>query len=100
MTFLIVFLTAFYMPFIYVCFTSGILGRLSCHGKKQSQTILTIESIIKLLAASTFMIDFFCKSMASSNFCDDRKSAINLLTSFKAFRKESNLNDIFNALCT
>ena len=100
MTFLIVFLTAFYWSFIYVCFTSGILGRLSCHGKKHSQTILTIESIIKLLAASTFMIDFFCKSMVASNFCDDRKSTLNLLTSFKAFRKESNLNDIFNAPCT
>ena len=28
------------------------------------------------------MIDFFCKSMAASNFCDDRKSALKLLERF------------------
>ena len=85
MRFLIVFLTAFYWPFIYVCFTSGSLGRLSCHCKKHSQTILTIESLIKILAASTCMVDFFCKIMVASNFCNDKKSALNLLTSSKAF---------------
>ena len=31
---------------------------------------------MKILAASTCMIDFFCKSMAASNFCDDGKSAL------------------------
>ena len=43
--------------------------------EKHSQTIFTIEILIKILAASTCMIDFFCKSMAASNFCDDSKSA-------------------------
>ena len=46
-----------------------------CHGRKHSQTIFTIEILIKILAASPCMIGFFCKSMAASNFCDDRKSA-------------------------
>ena len=32
------------------------------------------EILVKILAESTWMIDFFCKNMAASNFCDDRKS--------------------------
>ena len=36
----------------------------------------TIEVLNKILAASTCMIDFFCKSMTASNFCDERKSAL------------------------
>ena len=55
-----------------------LLSRLSCHGRKHSQTIFTIEIFIKILAASTCMIDFFCKSMAASNFCDEKKSAFRL----------------------
>ena len=49
------------------------LSRLSCHGRKHSQTIFTIEILIKILAASTCIIDFFCKSMR-----DKRKSAFRL----------------------
>ena len=30
--------------------------------------------LIKILAASTSMIDFFCTSMTASNFWDDKKS--------------------------
>ena len=44
--------------------------------QKHSRTIFAIEILIKMLAASSCMIDFFCKSMAASNFCDDRKSAL------------------------
>ena len=79
-----------------------VLSRLSCHGRKHSQTIFTIEILIKILAASTCMIDFFCKSMAASKFCDERKSALrrrqsestkeNLLTGL------SDLSSIENAL--
>ena len=58
------------------CTHGEVLSRLSCHGRKHSQTIFTIEIPIKILAASTWMIDFFCKSMAASNFCDERKSAL------------------------
>ena len=50
-----------------------------CHGRKHSQTIFTIEILIKILAASPCMIGFFCKSMVASNFCDDRKSALRSL---------------------
>ena len=53
-----------------------LLSRLSCHGRKHSQTIFTIEILIKILAASTCMIDFFCKNMAASKFCDERKSTL------------------------
>ena len=38
-----------------------------------SHTMFIIEILIKVLAASSCMIDFFCKSMAASNFCDDGK---------------------------
>ena len=50
------------------------LGRLCCQGRKHQQPIFTI----KIFTASTCMIDFFCKSMAGSNFCDERKSALRL----------------------
>ena len=35
----------------------------------------TVEALIKILAASTCMIDFFHKNKAASIFCDDRKFA-------------------------
>ena len=44
--------------------------------QKHSQTIFTVEILIRTLAARTRMIDFFCKSMASSNFCYDWNSAL------------------------
>ena len=50
--------------------------RLKTACRKHSQTIFTIEILIKILAASICMVDFFCKSMAASNFCDERKSAL------------------------
>ena len=34
------------------------------------------EILIKILAASTCKIDFFSRSIAASNFCDDRKSTL------------------------
>ena len=37
------------------------------------------------------MIDFFCKSMAASNFCDDRKSAFNYMYCF--------FSQLFENLC-
>ena len=36
----------------------------------------TITILIRILAASTCTSDFFCKGMAASNFCYDRKSAL------------------------
>ena len=48
------------------------------HGRKHSQTIFTIEILIKILVASTCMIDFFGRTMATSDFCDDRKFALSL----------------------
>ena len=41
-------------------------GRLSCYGRKQLQTIFTMEISIEILAASICMIDFFVKNMAAS----------------------------------
>ena len=57
-------------------YVTNALGRFSCHGRKSSQTIFTIEILIKILAASACTIDFFCNSVAVSNFCDERKSAL------------------------
>ena len=48
--------------------------RFSCHGKKHSKTLFTIEILIERLATRSCMTDLFCKSMAASNFCHDRKS--------------------------
>ena len=42
-------------------------NRKSCLGRKHSQTIFTIEILIKILSASTCMIVFFCRNMAASN---------------------------------
>ena len=33
----------------------------------------TIKILIKILAANICMIDFFCKSMAASNFCHGKE---------------------------
>ena len=70
----------FFLPFLHIisCIISNLvisLGRLSCHRRKHSQTISTIEILNEILVASTCMIDFICKSMAASNFCECRKSA-------------------------
>ena len=46
--------------------------------RKHAQTISTIEMLIKILAVSSCMVNFFCKSMAASNFCDERKSTQSL----------------------
>ena len=67
------FLVTYYLSVSKV-FDTSMWGQLSCHGRKYLQTIFTIEIIFKILAASSCMIDFFCKSMATSNFCDDEKS--------------------------
>ena len=64
------------------------LGQLSCHGRKQSQIIFTIEILNKILAASTWMSNFFCKSIPASNFCHDRNSALRV--SFAAHLKVCN----------
>ena len=48
----------------------------------------TTEILIKILAASTCMIDFFCKSMAAAIYCDDRKSAFMFL--FGAENRKAN----------
>ena len=44
--------------------------------QKHSQTIFTIQIPIETLAASIFIINFFCKNMAAGNFYHDRKSAL------------------------
>ena len=54
-------------------------GWLSCHGRKHSQTIFTIEIPIKILAPSTCMIDFLCENMVARSLCNDRKSALSHL---------------------
>ena len=54
----------------------GHLSRFSYHGRKHLHTIFTIEILINVLAASIHMIDLFCKSVAVSNFWDERKSAL------------------------
>ena len=45
--------------------------------------IFTTEVLIRILAANTCMIDFFCESTAASNFCNDRKSALGLVVCHK-----------------
>ena len=50
--------------------------------------IFTTESLVKILAASTCMIDLFCKSMAATIYCDDRKSAFMFL--FGAENRKAN----------
>ena len=54
---------------------SNLTGFPSCHGINHSQTIFTIGILIKILAASTCVIDFFCKNTAASSFCGDSKFA-------------------------
>ena len=66
----------------------GDQSRLSCHCRKHSQTFFTTEILIKILAASTCMIDFFCKSMAATIYCDDRRSAFMFL--FGAENRKAN----------
>ena len=63
--------------------TSTLRPAFPSGGRKHLQTIFTIENLIKILAASTCMTDFFCKSMAASNFCDHTKSAFTGLTQRK-----------------
>ena len=44
----------------------------------------TKEILIKILAVSSCIIDFFCKSMAASNFCDDIKYVLGALKQLRA----------------
>ena len=54
-------------------------------GKTEAGTPVIVENtqgqffkiLIKILAASSCMIDFFCKSMAASNFSNDRITTLN-----------------------
>ena len=58
---------------------TGASGQLSCYGRKPSETIFTNDFSSKYCLqalSSSCMTDFFCKSMAASNFYDDRKSAL------------------------
>ena len=55
-----------------------ILGPVFLLWQKTLTERFLVDSPLKILAASTYMIDFFCKSTAASNFCNDRKSALNL----------------------
>ena len=48
------------------------LGRLSCDGRNHSQAIFTTGILLKISTARS-IIDFFCKNIAASIFCDDRK---------------------------
>ena len=43
----------------------------------KSLAILTVGILINILVAITCMIDLFYKNIAASNFCDDRKLALN-----------------------
>ena len=58
----------------------SIAGQLEKHVLKPMLAIPTtyMETRLKILVTSSCMIDFFCKSMAVSNFCDERKSATRL----------------------
>ena len=58
---------------------------VSCYGRNHSQTIFAREIPIKILAASSCMTDFFCENIASSNFCDNRKSALTLTLNVNFF---------------
>ena len=50
-------------------------GQFSFHGRNHSQTIFTTGMLIKMLAASTCIVDFFRKNIAASSFYNDRKFA-------------------------
>ena len=76
------------------------LGGLSCHGRKHSQTIFTIEILIKILTASFCMIEFFCRSMAVSNFCDDWKSALKLSSYSRSLSFSKNLRESYSIVNT
>ena len=57
------------------------LRQFSSHGRNQSQTIFAIRILmLKILAASNYIIDFFCKNIPVSSFCDNRKFTSTLIT--------------------
>ena len=60
-------------PLVPLNLKFGMLGRLSCHSGNLSQTIFTMRIQSKMIGASTCMIDFLCKNISVSSFCDDRR---------------------------
>ena len=63
--------------FRHLCFFFGPVNKAGfpVMAENTPRQFLQLEILIKMLAASTCMIEFFCKSMAASNFCNERKSA-------------------------